>query len=81
MLARGRGDIPGERTVELEGTLLAKGMTGKELIGSLGANRAEGGGEGRGAEGGGPLDNFSDEEGARCKGIGRFIADAFGNAL
>lgn len=81
VLARGRDAIPGERTVELEGTLLVDGMTGNELIGGLVANWAEGGGVGRGVEGGGPLDNFSEEEGARCNGAGRFIADAFGNAL
>jgi hypothetical protein len=78
VLARGRDVM---RLLECKGTLLTGGMTGNERIDGPIANAAEGGGEGRGTEGGGPLDNLSDDENARCKGAGRFIADAFGNAL
>lgn len=78
VLARGR-DV--ERLHECDGTLLTEALIGNEPIDCPIANGTEGGGEGRGTEGGGPLDNFSDDESARCMGAGRFKADAFGKAL
>lgn len=78
VLARGR--VVG-RLHDCERTLLTEGMVGNGAIDGLVANGAEGGGVGRGTEGGGPLGNFSDDESVRCKGAGRFRADAFGNAL
>ena len=77
VLARGRGiGGPDER----EGTLVVEAVVCDKPIDGPTGDGTEDGGEGSGTEAG-PLGNFSDEESARCKGAGRFRADALGNTV